>query len=234
LRIAALYDVHGHLPALEAVLADVDDASVDAIVIGGDVVAGPWPAETLARLDAVDLPTYWVRGNGDRELGDGDEGRAPTELLEWVRTRLSAADVRRLAALPLTLTLDVDGLGPILFCHATPRNDTEIRTAISPDERWREVLAGVEERVVVCGHTHVQFDRVVDGIRVVNAGSIGMPYEDEPGAHWAVLGPDVELRRSTFDEAAARTAIAVAGYPSEWPEASATDATEYFESLAYD
>jgi diadenosine tetraphosphatase ApaH/serine/threonine PP2A family protein phosphatase len=151
-----------------------------------------------------------------------------------VRARLTTADVRRLTALPLTLTLDVDGLGPVLFCHATPRNDSEIRTAISPDERWREVLAGVEERIVVCGHTHVQFDRAVDGVRVVNAGSIGMPYADEPGAYWAVLGPDVELRRSTYDDAAARTAIAVAGYPSEWPEASATEATEYFESLAYD
>jgi predicted phosphodiesterase len=233
MRIAALYDIHGHLPALEAVLADIDEAAVDAIVIGGDVVAGPWPAETLARLDALDLPTRWVRGNGDRELVPGDDERAPAELIAWARGRLAPGDARRLAALPLTLTLDVDGLGPVLFCHATPRNDTEIRTAISPDERWREVLAGVEERVVVCGHTHVQFDRVVDGIRVVNAGSIGMPYEDEPGAPWALLGPDVEFRRSTFDEAGARRAIEAAGYPSEWPEASAQEATEYFESIAY-
>jgi predicted phosphodiesterase len=225
--------VHGNLPALEAVLADVARADVDAVVVGGDVVAGPWPAETFALLDALDLPTTWVRGNADRELL-GEGGRAPAEVVEWVRARLDRAAIERLGNDPLTATLEIDGLGEVLFCHGTPRDASEIRTAISPDERWREVLDGVTEGVVVCGHTHVQFDRVVGGTRIVNAGSIGMPYEDEPGAYWALLGPDVEHRRSTYDVAAARAAIEALDYPSEWPEASAQEAIEYFESTAYD
>jgi predicted phosphodiesterase len=233
MRVAALYDVHGNLPALEAVLADVARADVDAVVIGGDVVAGPWPAETYALLEALDLPTTWVRGNADRELL-GEGGRAPADVVEWVRARLDHAAIEKLANDPLTATLDVDGLGPVLFCHSTPRDASEIRTAVSPDERWAEVLVGVAGRVVVCGHTHVQFDRVTGGIRVVNAGSIGMPYEDEPGAYWALLGPDVEHRRSTYDVAAMRAAVEETAYPCEWPEASAQEATEYFESIAYD
>lgn len=234
MRVAALYDVHGNLPALEAVLADVARADVDAVVVGGDVVAGPWPAETFALLDALDLPTTWVRGNADRELLEGEDGRAPAEVVEWVRARLDQAAIEKLANDPLTATLEIDGLGPVLFCHSTPRDASEIRTAISPDERWAEVLDGVDEPVVVCGHTHVQFDRTAAGRRVVNAGSIGMPYEDEPGAYWALLGPEVEHRRSAYDVAAARHEIEARGYPSEWPEASAQEATEYFESIAYD
>jgi putative phosphoesterase len=233
MRVAALYDVHGNLPALEAVLADVTNAGVDAVVIGGDNVAGPWPAETYELLRAIDVPTTWVRGNADRELL-GEGGRAPAEVVEWVRSRLDHGAIEKLARDPLIATLEIDGLGPVLFCHSTPRDDTEIRTAISPDERWAEVLDGVQERIVVCGHTHVQFDRTVGETRIVNAGSIGMPYEDEPGAYWALLGPDVEQRRSAYDVAAMRAAIEETGYPSEWPEASAQEATEYFESIAYD
>ena len=233
MRVAALYDIHGNVPALEAVLADVARADVDAVVIGGDVVAGPWPTETYALLEALDLPTTWVRGNADRELL-GEGGRAPAEVVEWVRAQLDHAAIEKLANDPLTATLEIDDLGPVLFCHATPRDASEIRTAISPDERWAEVLDGVAEGVVVCGHTHVQFDRAAAGKRIVNAGSIGMPYEDEPGAYWALLGPGVEHRRSTYDVAAMRAAVAETGYPSEWPEASAQEATEYFESIAYD
>src|SRR5438093_1246762 len=177
MRVAALYDIHGNLPALEAVLAELAAEQVDEILIGGDVAAGAMPHETLARL---------------REDGE----LAPAEVLAFVRGRLDAEEIAFLLDLPERVRLDVDGLGPTLFCHATPRNDVEVLTAISPDERWRETLAGLAERVVVCGHTHMQFDRVVDGIRVVNAGSVGMPYEDEPGAYWALLGPEIELRRT--------------------------------------
>jgi predicted phosphodiesterase len=225
--------VHGNLPALEAVLADMRGAGVEAVVLGGDDLAGPWPAETADALAAIELPVYRVRGNADRELV-GEPGRAPAELVEWVRDRLDDdATLADILERPLTSTVEVDGLGPVLFCHATPRNDTEIRTALSPDERWREVLQGIEERTVVCGHTHVQFDRVVDGIRIVNSGSVGMAYEDEPGAYWAILGPAVELRRTQYDVAAMRAALDDVGYPSEWSEATAAEATEYFESIAY-
>jgi predicted phosphodiesterase len=226
LTVAALYDVHGNLPALEAVLAEVD---ADLILVGGDVVAGPWPAETLGRLRALGDRGRFIRGNADREVVEPSrEGRAggpPPGVMEFVRERLTVDQLEFLAALPLTETVKVDGLGEVLFCHATPRSDEELLTRISPDERWLAALAGVEATVVVCGHTHVQFDRMIDGYRVVNAGSVGMPYEREPGAYWLVLGPDVELRRTACDV----PDISSSGWPEEWPSATPEDATEFFE-----
>jgi ribosomal 30S subunit maturation factor RimM/predicted phosphodiesterase len=228
-RVAALYDVHGNVPALAAVLRDVEAAGVDAIVLGGDILAGPWPAETYELLAGLG-DAIWIRGNADRELAGGDVS-APRELVDWVAARLDEGVLRRVAALPLTVSLDVDGLGPVLFCHATPRDDTEIRTVLSSDDRWLEVLEGVQERTVVCGHTHVQFDRAIGEIRVVNAGSVGMPYANEPGAYWALFGPGVELRRTPYDTAATRDAIVATGIPTEWPQASPGEASTYFESL---
>jgi putative phosphoesterase len=226
LTVAALYDVHGNLPALEAVLAEVD---ADLILVGGDVVAGPWPAETLGRLRALGDRVRFIRGNADREVVEPSrEGRAggpPPGVMEFVRERLTVDQLEFLAALPLTETVKVNGLGEVLFCHATPRSDEELLTRISPDERWLAALAGVEATVVVCGHTHVQFDRMIDGYRVVNAGSVGMPYEREPGAYWLVLGPDVELRRTACDV----PDISSSGWPEEWPSATPEDATEFFE-----
>lgn len=225
MRVAALYDVHGNLPALEAVLAEAD---ADLLLVGGDVAVGPWPSETLERLRGLDDRVRFIRGNADRELTDKAKGRAPPKLLDFVRERLSTEQLEFLARLPLTASLEVDGLGPVLFCHATPRNDEEILTRISPDARWREVLADVLERVVVCGHTHTQFERRVDDVRLVNAGSVGMPYEDEPGAYWALLGPDVKLRRTDYD----RGDIAASGWPEEWPSVTPDEATELFEKFS--
>jgi putative phosphoesterase len=229
-RVGVLNDVHGNVRALEAVLRDVEDAGVDAIVLGGDILAGPWPAETYELLEPIDN-AVWIRGNADRELAE-QGGRAPRELVDWVAARVPPPALERVATLPLTVSLDVDGLGDVLFCHATPRDDNEIRTVLSSDERWLEVLDGVAEHTVVCGHTHVQFDRTVAGFRIVNAGSVGMPYADAPGAYWALLGPDVELRRSEYDVAGTLQAIAATGIPTEWPQATAQEASEYFESLA--
>ena len=222
MRVAALYDVHGNLPALDAVLAEVD---ADVILVGGDAVAGPWPAETLARLRGLEGDVHFIRGNADREIAEQTPGLAPAHLMEFVRSRLSAAEIDFLGSLPLTESIGVDGLGDVLFCHATPRNDEEIFTRISPDDRWRAALDGVEADVVVCGHTHIQFDRRIDDIRLVNAGSVGMPYEREPGAYWALLGPDVELRRTPY----APADIAASGWPDEWPAATPEEATEFFE-----
>jgi putative phosphoesterase len=230
LRVAALYDVHGNLPALDAVLADVDS---DIVVVGGDVAAGPWPAETLARLRALDRDVRWIRGNADRELVQPSAARAagggpPPELIAWVRDRLSPEALEFLAALPMTETIEVDGLGFVLFCHATPRRDDELLTRISDDALWRDAVAGVDADVVVCGHTHVQFDRFAGAVRVVNAGSVGMPYESEPGAYWLELGPGIAHRRSTYDWEATASAIA-ATFPDEWPAATPEEATEFFE-----
>jgi putative phosphoesterase len=228
-RVAALYDVHGNLPALDAVLADVD---AELIVVGGDVAAGPWPAETLERLRDLGERVRWIRGNADRELAqpsDGLEGGPPPEVTAWMRDRLSREQLDFLGALPLTETVEVDGVGRVLFCHATPRSDDELLTRISDEALWRDAVAGVDADVVVCGHTHVQFDRAVGDIRTVNAGSVGMPYEVQPGAYWLELGPDVEHRRTQYDWDGAAAAIAASGFPDEWPTATPGEATEFFE-----
>ena len=225
MRVAALYDIHGNLPALDAVLAEVD---ADVIVVGGDFVAGPWPAETLERLRELDGDVRFIGGNADREVVDDRRGLAPPEVMEFVRARLSGEQLEFLRSLPLTESLEVDGLGRVLFCHATPRSDEEILTRISPDERWRDALARTDADVVVCGHTHVQFERLVGQVRLVNAGSIGMAYEDAPGAYWAQLGPDVELRRTAYEPGD----LAAAGWPGEWPSAGADEATEHFEQVS--
>jgi putative phosphoesterase len=226
LNVAALYDIHGNLPALDAVLADVADA--DMILVGGDFVAGPWPAETLERLRGLSGDVRFIRGNADREVVEQETaGLAPPELMEFVRERLSADQLESLKGLPLVERIDVEELGRVLFCHATPRNDQEIFTRISPDDEWAEALATAEADLVVCGHTHIQFDKRIGDVRVVNAGSVGMPYESEPGAYWAALGPDVELRRTEYEPGD----ISGSGWPSEWPSATADDATDYFEQL---
>ena len=235
MRVAALYDIHGHLPALEAVLAEVEGSAANTILVGGDFATGPMGAETVDLLRSLGERTRFIRGNAERELwepGPVREGGPPPESLEWARRQLGEERIAFLRGLPENLTIDVDGLGRVLFCHATPRSDEEIVTELTPDERLREVLAGVEERVVVCGHTHIQVDRHVGPIRLVNAGSVGMPYEDEPGAFWALLGPDAELRRTEFDAGEARARIAATGYPEEIPTASRREASEYFEQLA--
>jgi 16S rRNA processing protein RimM len=222
LRVAALYDIHGNLPALDAVLAEVPDDA--AIVVGGDSVAGPFPSETLERLRSLGERIRWLRGNADRELTPGEEDRAPPEHLAWVRARLTAEQIAFLHALPPTLALDVDGLGRVLFCHATPRNDVDVFTEITPDARIARQFEDVDADVVVCGHTHMQFDRTVGGVRVVNAGSVGWPYEDTDDAYWLLLGPEVDHRHTSYVRD-------LGDYGEEWPTLKHGEATELFERL---
>ena len=227
MRVAALYDVHGNLPALEAVLAEVSEA--DLIVVGGDVVGGPFPAETLERLRGLGERVRWLRGNSERELVEQPpprEAGPPPGELDRLRAALSDEQVDFLYRLPERVELDVDGLGHVLFCHATPQNDLDIVTPLTPEGRLRRILEGVTADAVVAGHTHMQDDRRVGAVHWINAGSVGMPYEEEPGAYWALLGPEVELRRTAYD------AAALGGY--EYPQASRREAAEYFESLVHD
>jgi putative phosphoesterase len=222
MRVAVLADIHGNLPALDAVLAEVRTAGVDAIVLNGDLATGPMPAETVDRLAGLGDTAIWVRGNADREVVTAyDEGRADPDLPDVARipTEYCASVLERrhrdlLADLPLTVTLDVDGLGRVLCCHATTRADTEIVLVDSPVDRYRDCFEGVDAPAVVLGHTHMPFDRLVDRRRFVNPGSVGMPYGGT-GAYWALLGPDVVLRRTSYDlEAAASTfRTAASGYP---------------------
>lgn len=221
MQVAALYDVHGNLPALEAVLAEIPDGA--AIVVGGDVAAGPFPGETLERLRGLGGRVRWIRGNVDRELTPGEKGFAPPELMDWIRGRMTEEQIAFLHGLPPSLTLDTDGLGRVLFCHAVPANDLDVFTEATPEERVAPSFAGVEADLVVVGHTHMQFDRTIAGVRVVNAGSVGMSYEDEPGACWALLGPAVSFRRTPFE-----------AVPNDFPGSreSRAEILAYFETLA--
>lgn len=206
MRVAALYDVHGNLPALEAVLADVDRAAPDAVVCGGDLLEGPLPSECLELLRA--RHAHFVKGNADRFVLERRD-----EIDVWVHDRLSPAEREEAAAWPPTLELDVDGLGRVLFCHASPRSDEEILSVATPDDVVVEATAAVSAGVVVGGHTHQQFDRFVDGLRFVNAGSVGLPYEGRAGAFWALLGPDVDLRRTEYDVHEAVSRLELVGLP---------------------
>jgi putative phosphoesterase len=242
MRIAVLADIHGNLPALEAVLADVDRRAVDRIVLNGDIAGGPLPGQTLDRLAEFGERAIWVHGNGERGLVAGfDHIADPTANqhdLE-VGQLLTRHQRDRLAGLPMTVTLEVDGLGTVLCCHATPRRDDEVLLVDSPASRYAEVLAGVTADVVVLGHTHMPFDRLFDRRRVVNPGSVGMPY-GHAGAAWALLGPGVELRRAPYDPAAAAVRLVASPWPRAawWAErfvlqqASDIEALEVFTQIA--
>lgn len=219
MRVAALYDIHGNLPALEAVLEAVQQASADVVVVGGDVVPGPMPRECLALLQALDIPVHWIHGNGDRVVLAQRRGEDISEVPEahrhvirWNAEQLHDDDARAIAAWPATLRLAVRDLGEALFCHATPRNDTEIFTRLTDEERLFPVFDGVSAALAVCGHTHMQFDRRVRGLRVLNAGSVGMPF-GEAGAYWLLLVPEPQLQHTHYDLDAAAARIRATDYP---------------------
>jgi len=207
-RVAALADVHGNAPALEAVLAEVRAADVDAVVFCGDLTWGPLPNETLAIVRALELPVHFVRGNADRMVGahGGDRG-------DWIAAQHDEEATRFVNGFASHVVLDVDGLGATRFVHGSPRSDEECVTPQTPADRVREFMAGVDERVVVTAHVHVSYDRVVDGVRLVGPGSVGRPYEGERGARWALLGPDVDLRRTDYDHEATAELYRASGIP---------------------
>jgi len=233
MRVAALYDIHGNLPALEAVLQDIRQANVGnvgQIVVGGDVVPGPMPRETLTRLLDLDLPTHFIYGNGELAIlaqiagartgsvtywGTTSGARPPENIVEtyrWTAAQLQSEFESVLARWPKTLQLEIDGLGQVLFCHSTPRSETEVFTRLTAEGRLLPLFEPLQVSMLVCGHTHMQFDRMIGGTRVVNAGSVGMPF-GEPGAYWLLLGPDVRLRRTLYDSPQAAERIRATEYP---------------------
>ncbi len=249
MRIAALYDIHGNLPALNAVLAELEAVQPDLIVLGGDIVSGPMPKQTLERLGQLGNKVSALRGNGDREVVTAFDDlplarSVPEEVREvtrWVAQQLEQSQRDFLAQLPEHRTLPVEGLGDVLFCHATPRNDEEIFTPITPQEQLNTLFAGIEQNVVICGHTHMQFERHVGSVHILNAGSVGMPYADAPGAYWSLLGPEgIEFRRTVYDGEKAAQAVRESGYPQaqEFAEENirsvptAAEATAVFEQMA--
>jgi putative phosphoesterase len=208
-HVATLYDLHGNLRALEAVLEEIPPEAT--IIVGGDVCAGGiHPSETLERLRALGERVLWLRGNADRELTPGEKGIAPAGVIEATRAALTAEQIEFLHGLPLTVQI-----GDMLFCHATPRNDLDIFTERTPELRIEKLFA-VDADIVVCGHTHTQYERTVAGKRVINSGSVGMPYEDAPGAYWTL---DLIHRHTLYDGA-------------EPPKVEREEAISHFESLA--
>jgi predicted phosphodiesterase len=228
--VAALYDIHGNLPALEAVLAEVDDAHVDLVVVGGDVLPGPMPRETLATLLALDVPVRFIYGNGELAVLAQIEASDPSDAKYWgttsgaplpdavkQATRWTAQQVQpayddEIRRWPKTQQLEIGGLGRVLFCHGTPRSETECFTRLTPEDRLLPLFQGLGVSLVVCGHTHMPFDRTIGGVRVVNAGSIGAPF-GPPGADWALIGPDVELRHTPYDLERAAARVRATAYP---------------------
>jgi putative phosphoesterase len=209
--IATLYDIHGNLAALDAVLAEVPEEAT--IVVGGDISSGgPEPAAVLERLRALGDRVLWLRGNADRELGPGEEGgEAPDGVVAEARAALSQEQLDFLLGLPPSV--EAEG---VFFCHATPRNDLDIFTERTPEEALLPLFAAVTAPTVVVGHTHTQFERKVGEIRVLNSGSVGRPYEDRAGAYWML---DLEPRFTPYD-----------GAPE--PEAGREEAVGEFEEMA--
>jgi putative phosphoesterase len=252
MKVAALYDIHGNLPALNAVLEELEEVQPDLVVVGGDIVSGPMPRqtlETLERLGELENRVRSLRGNADREVVAAFDGllsalRMPEEVREvtrWTAQQLKRSQRDFLAQLPEQIILHLEGLGDVLFCHATPRSDEEIFTPITPQERLNTIFAGIEQQIVVCGHTHMQFERRVGSVRILNAGSVGMPYADRPGAYWLPLGPEgSEFRRTVYDVGTAAQQVRESGYPQAQDFAeenvlqvpTAAEATELFERMA--
>jgi predicted phosphodiesterase len=219
MRVAALYDIHGNLPALEAVLQDIRQANVDQIVVGGDIVPGPMPSETLRYLLELTIPVQFIQGNCEREMLEQMAGANSSNIPEqyrqavrWVAQQFQPEDLGLLASWPKTCCVEIGGLGEVLFCHATPRDDNEVFTRVTAEDRLLPVFDGLTASVVVCGHTHMQFERMIGTMRVVNAGSVGMPF-GEPGAYWLLCGQTIQLRRTAYDLTKAAERIRATDYP---------------------
>ena len=248
MKIAAIYDIHGNLPALEAVLREVSSSSMDLLVVGGDVATGPMPRETLELLMTLNTHVVFLRGNADREVvecfdGSGSISNPFADAQEtslWTAQQLERRHRDFLSSFVEPSAFAVEGLGDVLFCHGSPRSDEEMITAATPDDRLGPMLLQVEQPVVVCGHTHLQFDRRSHGKRLVNAGSVGMPYAERPGAYWVWLGPTVDMRRTDYNFEHAADLIRQTSMPGAQEFAdenvltvpSAAMATEIFERMA--
>jgi predicted phosphodiesterase len=216
-RVAVLSDIHANIPAFEAVLAEPDVAAADLVVLCGDLTWGPQPQETYEQILALGGRALCVRGNADRyaaEIGNGARV-AGTLRQSWIVAQHSPEAIGFLTRVPFGVVVDIDGLGPVHFCHGSPRSDHELVTPGTPSERFARLSAALDARVLVTGHSHIQFDRVVAGLRSVNPGSVGLPYHSgEPGtAYWALLGPDVCLKATRYEVSAAAALAHRAGDP---------------------
>jgi len=219
MQIAALYDIHANLPALDAVLEEVSGLKVDRMVIGGDVLPGHMPREAFARLAELECPVEFILGNGEVAVLDSLAGKVPRvpeqyqPALSWVTGQISAEQSRFISCWPKTLRITIAGLGDVFFCHATPRNENEIFTETTPEDTLLAIFAAARANLVICGHTHMPFERMIGETRVANAGSVGMPF-GEPGADWLLLSPSgVEFRHTGYDLKEAAKRVRRTSYP---------------------
>lgn len=230
MRVAVLCDIHANLPALDAVLDDVRTAEVDRMVVGGDVIPGPMPRETLARLFDLDIPVQFIHGNGELAVlaqidavdpqavtywgttGGGPLPEPFREVVRWTARQVKPEYDQVLRSWPKTLQLAIPELDDVLFCHGTPQSETDAFTRLTPEAALLPVFRGLKVPLVVCGHTHMQFDRKIGSVRVVNAGSVGAPFGPS-GADWLLLGKDVQLRHTSYDLASAATSVRGTSYP---------------------
>ena len=204
--LAVLYDIHGNLPALDAVLEETQLAGADRYLLGGDyALFGAWPTETVARLREIDAT--WIRGNVDRWADDPGDDDLPDEIRGAIgrcRELLDAETIAELGALPAALVE-----GGVRYCHASPLSDLRsFPPEASPEDE--ELLDGAEEARVVFGHTHLQFTRVGGvGTELVNPGSVGIPLDGDHRAAFALAHPDgrIELRRVEYDFQASADAV---------------------------
>jgi putative phosphoesterase len=219
MRVAAIYDIHGNLPALEAVIEDILQAEVELVIVGGDILPGPMPLETLERLLDLKVPVQFIKGNCEIDaLAEMSGTCAPRfaeqvrEIMRWSAQQIFPEYEQFVAGWAKTFRIEIDGLGDVLFCHATPRDDNEIFTRFTPEERLLPIFEKLGVSLVVCGHTHMQFDRMIGSVRIVNAGSVGMPF-GESGADWLLLDADAQLQHTTYDLSKAAERVRQTNYP---------------------
>ncbi|MEQ9425908.1 MAG: metallophosphoesterase family protein [Cyclobacteriaceae bacterium] len=217
--IAVLYDIHGNLPALEAVIAEVGQLEVDEIIVGGDVVVGPMSKECLELLLNIDNPIKFIYGNCEVAVLDVADNKPLTNLPQnvvedifWTTNSLSAGQLQEIRKWPKIVVSDIPGIGKTLFCHATPRNENEIFTILTVEEKLLPIFNSCDADIVICGHTHMQFDRMVGSKRIVNAGSVGMPF-GKTGAYWLYIDTDFHLKCTTYNLNLAEKSILQTGYP---------------------
>lgn len=222
MKTAAIYDIHGNPFALAAVLQEIQANSVQQVVVGGDVVLGPMPNLTLQSLQQIDVPLSFIMGNTDREVlaccrQETTEWmqNAPPERavpVQWTAQQLSDADAELIANWPSTTDL-LTPAGLTHFCHATPENDVDLFTEETDESLLRPVFDPVDAETIVCGHTHMQFDRNVGRKRVINAGSVGMPF-GKPAAYWLLVDDEFMLMRTDYDVDAAAQKMAQTEFPN--------------------
>lgn len=247
MRLAVLGDIHGNAPALEAVLEDIRAEHVDRIVVAGDVLAGPLPLETLALLMELGIPTHIVRGNHDTELQTilseekpGVMRQRENDIAQWIAGKLSAEHTQLVSSWQTTHEIEMDGWGNVLFCHATPHSDSYVFSCLTPESKLMPILRGLNASLMVCAHTHMQFDRLVGDLRIANTGSVGMCV-GRTGADWLVIDEDIHFRHTDYDTVLAAERIRQSDYPhadefannnllQAWSEARMFEVIAYHEA----